>query len=193
MRHRAHTLCVSFAAALTAAACGGASRAPAVPEVQTENTVRVLSGAGERGGQLVTTSSYRGVADAVDVPVDSAWGLLPAVYTELGVDFTTLDQTNRVIGNDALRAPQRLGKVPLSRYVSCGTDNGRDNADSYVVTMAVRTQLLPGSGSQTTVASAVTATARSLLFNSGDVACASTQRLEDEIAKRLKARVGAGQ
>lgn len=189
MRRRHSALCLTLA--LAAAACGG-SRAAVDTGGDTQSTVRVLSGAGERSGVLTTTSSYRGLVDALEVRADSAWRLMPAVYTELGIDFTTLDQSRRLIGNDALRVRQRLGRVPLSRYVACGTDNGRDKADSYVVTMAVRTQLAPDSaGSGTTVATTVQATARSLLFNSGDVACASTQRLEDQIAKTLRAKVGS--
>jgi ribulose 1,5-bisphosphate carboxylase large subunit-like protein len=188
MRRPRPALCLAFATVLTAA-CGGA-RAPVVDD-GGQSTVRVSNDVGAGRTQLITTSNYRGLVDELPLAVDSVWALMPAVYTELGIDFTTLDQKNRVIGNDALHARQRLGKMPLSRYVSCGTDNGRDNADSYAVTMAVRTQLVAGSGSGTTVATTLHATARSLLFNSGDVACASTQRLEDQIAKLLKEKAGA--
>ena len=185
MPRRQPALCLTLA---LAAACAS-SRASVDPGGDTQSTVRVASGAGERGGMLTTTSSYRGLVDALDAPVDSLWPLMPAVYTEVGLDFTTVDQTRRVIGNDALRARQRLGRVPLSRYLSCGQENGRENADSYVVTMAVHTQLVPDSArSGTTVATTVHATARSRLFNSGDVACASTQRLEDQIAQTLRAK-----
>ena len=181
-------LCLSFAAVLTAA-CGGA-RTPVVTG-DDQSTVRVSNDVGAGRTQLTTTSNYRGLVDELPVGVDSVWAVLPEVYTAVGIDFTTLDQTNRVIGNDALRLRQRLGKMPLSRYVSCGVDNGRDNADSYAVTMAVRTHLVPGSTSGTTVATTVHATARSILFNSGDVACSSTQRLEDEISRLVKEKVGA--
>lgn len=57
--------------------------------------------------------------------------------------------------------------------------------------MAVHPQFVPDSaGAGTAVATTVHATARSLLFNSGDVACASTQRLEDQIARTLQAKRG---
>ncbi len=188
MRHRHPALCLTLIAALSSA-CGG-SRAPVVTGGDRQNTVRVSNDVGAGGTQLTTTSDYRGLVDALDVPVDSAWQAMPAVYTELGIDFNTLDQTRRVIGNDALRLRQRLGTLPLSRYVACGGDNGRENADSYVVTMAVRTQLVPDRvTSGTTVVTTVQATARSLLFNSGDVECASTQRLEDRISTLLRERV----
>lgn len=182
--------CAGAIVALGAAACGG-SRAPVAAGGDAQSTVRVAGGAGERSGQLTTTSSYRGLVDDLPVSADSAWGLMPAVYGELGIDYNTLDQTRRVIGNDALRLRQRLGDTPLSRYLACGSDNGRENANSYAVTMAVRTQVVAGTApGTTTVVTTVRATARSRLFNSGDVECASTQQLEERVAKALKARLG---
>ena len=190
MRHRRAALRLTTIVALTSA-CGGA-RAPAVADSQSQSTVRVGNHVGGQQAQMITTSNYRGLVDVLAAPPDSVWRLLPAVYGELGIDYSTLDQTGRVIGNDALRLRNRLGKVPLSRYVACGTDNGRENADSYAVTMSVRTWVLPDSASAgTTVATSVHATARSLLFNSGDVACSSTQRLEAQISELVKARAGA--
>lgn len=182
---------VSLVLATLLAACGGTRAAAPVMGGETQTPVRVLGGAGERGGQLNTVSNYRGVADRIGVPIDRAWAAMPAVYSELGIDFKTLDHTQRVIGNDALRARRQLGKLPLSRYFSCGGDGGRDNADSYDVTMSVRTQLVPDGAAGTTVATAVQATARSRLFSSAEVACTSTQRLEDSIAKLLQEKAGA--
>lgn len=124
MRRPHSALCLTPA---LAAACGG-SRASVDPGGETQSTVRVASGAGERGGVLTTTSSYRGLVDALDAPVDSLWPLMPAVYTEVGLDFTTLDQARRVTATTRC-ARQWLGRVPLSRYLSCGQENGRENAD----------------------------------------------------------------
>jgi hypothetical protein len=86
---------------------------------------------------------------------------------------------------------QRIGKEPLSRFVSCGNENGRENADSYDVTMRVSTQVVPADSASSRVVTAVTATARSRLFSSGDVACSSTQRLEGRIAEAVKSKAGA--
>ena len=183
--------CAGALVVLGAAGCGG-SRAPAVVAGgDAQSTVRVSNDVGGRGTQLTTTSNYAGLVDELPVAADSAWALMPAVYGELGINYNTLDQTRRVIGNDALRVRQRMGDMPLSRYLSCGSDNGRENANSYAVTMAVRTQVAAGTTpGTTTVVTTVRATARSLLFNSGDVECASTQQLEERIAKALKAKIG---
>jgi hypothetical protein len=153
--------------------------------------VRVVNGAGTGGAPLTTTSSYQALVDALPAPADRVWALMPQVYQELGVDFTTLDQSTRTIGNEALKVRQRIGKEPLSRYVSCGSADGRENADSYDVTMRVSTQVVPADSASSRVVTAVTATARSRLFSSGDVACSSTQLLEGRIAEAVKSKAGA--
>lgn len=175
--------------ALLLGACGG-SRARVPSGGEAQSTMRVASGSGERAGQLTIVASDRPLVDRLAVPADSAWGVLPAVYADLGIDYKTLDQTRRVIANDALAVRRQLGRVPLSRYVSCGTANGRDNADSFAVTLSVRTQVVADSAAGTAVVSTVSATARSLLFDTGDVACSSTQRLEEQIAKLAKEKTG---
>ena len=169
-------------------ACGG-GRTRIVTAAENQTPVRVVSGAGSRASALNVVSTSRALVDRVTVSADSAWRVLPAVYADLGVDYETLDQARRVIAHDALAVRRRLGRVPLSRYVACGAANGRDNADSFAVTMAVRTQVVPDSAGAAVV-STVSATARSLLFNSGDVACSSTQFLEDRIAALVKEKTG---
>ena len=173
---------------LLLAACGG-GRPRIVTAGESQAPVRVVSGPGSRTSQLNVVSTTRALVDRLAVSADSAWRVLPAVYADLGIDYQTLDQARRVIAHDALAVRRQLGRVPLSRYVACGTANGRDNADSFAVTMAVRTQIVPDSAG-TSVVSVVTASARSLLFDSGDVACSSTQRLEDQIAKLVKEKTG---
>ena len=178
----------TLALTLLLAACGG-GRSRMVTAGENQTPVRVVSGAGNRTSQLNVVSTSRALVDRLAVSPDSAWRVLPAVYADLGVDYQTLDQARRVISHDALALRRQLGRVPLSRYVACGTANGRDNADSFAVTMSVRTQVVPDSAG-TAVVSVVSATARSLLFDSGDVACSSTQRLEDQIAKLVKEKTG---
>jgi hypothetical protein len=174
---------------LVTACASGRSAAPTGGESQ--NTVRVVNGAGAGSATLTTTSSYQALVDALPASADRVWALMPAVYQELGIDFTTVDQATRVIGNDELKLRQRIGREPLSRFVSCGSENGRENADSYEVTMRVRTQVVPADSASSRVVTAVSATARSRLFSSGDVACSSTQRLESRIAEVTKEKAGA--
>lgn len=177
-------------ALMLAAACAS-GRAAVPPGGESQSTVRVVNGAGVGTATLTTTSSYQALVDALPAPADRVWALMPAVYQEIGIDFTTVDQAERVIGNEALRLRQRIGREPLSRFVSCGSENGRENADSYEVTMRIRSQVVPADSASSRVVTAVSATARSRLFNSGDVACASTQRLESRIAEAAREKAGA--
>jgi hypothetical protein len=183
---RATTLLALLSLALTTAC--GAKRVPMPESDNLPSTVRIISPGTET--RLTTVAAPTGLADTFEAPVELVWDAMPAVYGALGIDFTTLDQKNRVIGNPELRVRHRLGKVPLSRYVACGGNGSQDNADSYEVKLTITTQLTPAVGQTgTTVATVVQATARSLLFNSGDVSCASTQQLEHRITEVLRERL----
>jgi hypothetical protein len=74
------------------AACA-AGRTTVAPGGESQSTVRVVNGAGAGSATLTTTSSYQALVDALPASADSVWALMPQVYQELGVDFTTVDQS----------------------------------------------------------------------------------------------------
>jgi hypothetical protein len=165
---------------LVAACASTPSASPRTDVTPTTTTTRVVGSGGDLA--LTTAASPTGRTDALAVPLDAAWRSLPAVYTALGIDFTTLDESRHVIGNDALKLRRKLGEVPVTRYLSCGSMNG---SDTYEMTMNVQTVLTPAPDGGTTVSSVVLGTARSLLFSSADVTCGTTQQLEQKIVALL--------
>ena len=170
---------------LTAAACAGRSAAPAPPEAATPaTTTTYIVGSGGSMG-ITTTHDGRGAVKTIDAPIERAWAALPAAYAAVGVDYTTLDKRQWVIGNDALKVRRRLGGVALTRFLNCGGTDGNPNAATYEVTLSVFTRLVPAGTGETTVSTSVQGTARSLSFNTGAVNCASTRGLEDRIAGAL--------
>ena len=80
---------------------------------------------------------------------------------------------------------------PLSRYLECGSGLTGPFADRYRIEMLVRTTIVPAGTGGVRVESYVEASARNPEGSSNTgVACATTQRLEREIAQRVRFHVG---
>jgi hypothetical protein len=179
--HRRLVPLVSLALAACAGKPGGAT--PAAEPGPMSSTTHVIGNGDVMG--ITTTSDSRGALKTVAVPIERAWEALPATYAAVGVDYTTLDKRQWVIGNDGLKARRRLGGVPLTRLVNCGGTDGNPNAATYEVTLSVFTQLIPAGAGETTVRTTVQGPAKSLSFTTDAVNCASTRVLEDRIAGTL--------
>lgn len=170
---------IAAAAAATGCASGG---------LQPETRQSTVDAAGASGTDLVRVQKTLAPLErSVPVPVERAWAVLPAVYELLGIPVGTVDPATRMLGNQALQARGRLGKVPLSHYLSCGGNSvtGISNADSYAMTIRVLTQLKPESDGGTKVSTLVDAYGRAQAFGNGDVTCGSTGELEQQIAARV--------
>ena len=168
------------------AACAS-QRAQSPDSGTTQRTVRVVGTEGTLS--MATVATPNSAVAALDAPPDRVWALLPAVYQELGLDFTTLDPSRRLIGNDGLVVRRKLKDVPLTRYLNCGGGQEGPNAARYDVTMSIFTRLSPTSEGGTSVATMVGALARSPLFTNSVVNCSSTRRLEDRIATLLRVKL----
>ena len=116
-------------------------------------------------------------------PVDALWKVLPAVYDSLGIEITRRDPASHTLGNDGLRLRRRLGKVPLQRYLDCGSSQGGPNAESYDVHLTVRTRLQPGAAGHSRLSTTVQAQARPINFAGDWVRCTSKNQLEQRIAE----------
>jgi hypothetical protein len=171
-------LCVSVLAA-----CAPTST-PSTPSPESE---RVRIGGGTQSG-LRVTSNTRAWIDTLWTPIDRVWKVLPSVYATLEIPIERYDSEANEIGNSALKLYRRLGKIPLTRYIDCGTTQIGPNADSYEVTLTVLTKLQkPKSDtSTTTVATTVEAMARPIQFRGDFVRCSSKGALEARLMEVLK-------
>ena len=172
-----------------ASACGSPGSGPAggaatpPPSITGAGTTLDVSFAPSRGV----------VTDAVQATPEAAWAALPKAYADLGIPVREVSEASRVLGNSRFVISRRLGDTPLSRYLECGSGLTGPFADRYRIEMLVRTTVVPAETGGVRVESYVEASARNPEGSSNTgVACATTQRLEREIAARVRFHVGAG-
>lgn len=169
---------------LLIAACAPA-HTPATP-IPEEQTVRV-AGATDRSGIRMTSNTTSRI-DTIWASFDRVWKVLPAVYATIEVPIERFDAEASTIGNSALKLYRRLGKIPLTRYLDCGTTQIGPNVDSYEVMLTVLTKLQRSrtDSSTTTVATTVEGMAKPIQFRGEYVRCTSRGTLEARVAEVLK-------
>jgi hypothetical protein len=167
-----------LALVLTLAGCASASAPSAAPASETHR--RELDTAD--GSRLRVEGIARpGATLAVAVTADEAFAALPAAYAELGLDGAVADAAGRVYARESFVVRRRLGGVPLSRYLDCGTRMGLPNADAYAVRLAVATRVEPH-GPGATLRTEIQATAQDSGRSDPPVRCGTTSELERRIA-----------
>ena len=145
-------------------------------------------------GMRVTTNSISSIstveANTVTIPytLDRVWSQLPAIYEEMGIPVGTFDMPGRTMGNTALKLRRQLGKVPLSRYLECGSAQGTASADSYEVYMSILSKVTSVGTDSTTLVTTIEAQARPTSLAGQFNSCASKHTLEKAIADKVKIR-----
>jgi len=183
---RTTVLFVPVLAAACASAGGAPGHVPAALPPSIESSGTSL--------EVRVSPTREVVAESIPAPADAVWSALPKVYADLGLQVTQVSEANRVLGNPKLVLIRRLGEVPLSRYLECGSGLTGPFADRYRIELLIRTAVVPDGSGTARVETYVDAQARNPEGSSNTgVTCASTGRLEREIAERVRARVGSGQ
>lgn len=119
---------------------------------------------------------------------DAAWGLLPAVFEELGVPVSMVDPRTRALGTTETRV-RRLGQARPSRYLDCGSGMAGQHADLYDVYLTVVTQLHPAAEGSTEVRTQLEASAKDPGHGNNPVRCTSKGTLERAIVAELQKRL----
>lgn len=176
-------------ATLVGCASGGASAgggAPGAPTTPTPQRRQVDIA----GASLVMSTEASSDVITVQAPVARTWDALRAAYDSVGVGIGTLDPRTYTIGNLGYKVRQRLGRVPLSRYLDCGgsTQVG-PNADSYDVILGVTSTLRPAGATATQMTTTVDAQARPATFNQSWSRCTSRGTLEKRLADLVRAQL----
>lgn len=132
-------------------------------------------------------------SSTVQAPPERVWAVMPAVYQGLKIPIGMIDQNSRVIGNRRIETNSgRIAGARGSLYLSCGnTGIGVPIADSYQINLSVLTQVIPGSGGTTQVQTSIDANATQRGVSSAPVRCASTGRLEQQIAAAIQQHLQA--
>lgn len=138
-----------------------------------------------------TQRETRGTVTVVSAGADEVWVALPTVFRELEIPLTTIDAERRVIGNAEFQVRRKLAGERLSAYIRCGTDSfGRPLAESYLVTAALLSYVSPLADGKTRVETRLQASAADPARSIEPVACTSTGKLEQRVAKGIELRVG---
>jgi hypothetical protein len=132
----------------------------------------------------MTTAPNTGASVAtLPFSTEQVWRTMPAVFEALGVPLTTIDPKKHAIGNEGFKIRQRLGTVPLSKYIECGTTQIGPNADSYEVYITLMTEVQQGPPGAATISTTFEAAARPLNFAQEYSRCSSKGVLEPKIVE----------
>lgn len=149
----------------------------------------VRIGSGTTGGNLSITPNSGVAVTTVAMPIDAVWRALASVYDSLGITVATMDTRTRTLGNSGFKVRRQLGKVPLSRYIECGTTQIGPNADSYDVNLVLLTRLESEAGGGTRISTTFEASARPISFSQAYSNCSSKAVLEARIIDGVKSRM----
>ncbi len=183
-------------AGLAGCASSGAGSADQAPPPPVRETVRIsttgASGASGLAGMsdmTVTSGPNVGIV-TVAAPFDKVWKELIEVYKALGIEASTVDMAGRTIGNPSFKARRRLGNVPMTKYIDCGTTQGTQSAETYELLLTIHSQLHSPTPNNTTVTTTFSSMGRPVNISSEYRTCTSTNALEQAIADLLRVRLG---
>jgi hypothetical protein len=172
-------------AMLAGCASSPGSSGPPAPD----QTVRIPSSGGGTATSLSIASSTSAAVKTLSAPLERIWNVLPAVYDSLGIPVTSRDAATHTIGNSSFKVRRRLGSVPLSRYLECGSTQGAPSADSYEILLSMTTTVQPGGADATTVTTTVDGMGRPVFVSAEYIHCGSKGGLESRFYDILNAEL----
>lgn len=124
--------------------------------------------------------------------VDQVWAALPLVYADLGIPLTVNNSQTKVIGNEGWKVRRSIARVPLHRYLDCGSSGTMRNAETYEVTLSIVTTIVPNPNGGSVVSTAISGVGRNpITSNTNPVRCASLGDLEIRVRDMVQRRVEA--
>jgi len=181
---RASRVARGVAALVWVGACASGGATPSPTNGTIQQSVTMTSGGGGTGTITMTRDAE---SHLLTSSPDRVWAALPAVFDSLGIPATTVDKTNRVVGNSAFKVHGRLKGVPLSRYIDCGTSTQiGPNADSYDVVLSLVAQARPGEAGTTSLSIGLEAAGRPATFSQDYSRCPSKGALETRLVETLQ-------
>jgi hypothetical protein len=172
---------------MAAAGCAGSNPTPGAAPVQQHV---VVTGGGSAGGGSLNVVPASGLsAHQFAFPIDAVWKILPAVFDSVSVPVGLLDPASHTIGNRGFKLRGKLGKVPLGRYIDCGTTQIGPNAESYDITLTLTAALSPQAGGGTSMTINMEASAKPLAFAQEPFRCSTKGGLEKRVVDLTNALV----
>jgi hypothetical protein len=123
------------------------------------------------------------------VPVEQAWAALPAAYEALGLTVNAFDSSAHAVG-DSMTVRGKLGELPMSAVVDCGTPPAGVDPDSVDVSLFVTSRVESGQIGRVTQPSGshVTNTVQAIArpARGGPVACRSRGAVERRLVDAVR-------
>jgi hypothetical protein len=183
-RHWRTTTAVLAALTLGACASGRGGEDPtetAATPVQTPVAVRTMGEAS--GTRLVTNPSAPEAAGTqLDAAVPAAWQGLIRAYDELKITPDRVSTNELLLSVQNMRVRRALGGKPASWFLDCGVGPQGPVANTYDLSLNIRSQIRPRGENQSQILTLVTGTARPAAVSGSEVNCSTTGELEKRIA-----------
>lgn len=113
------------------------------------------------------------------------------VLSNFGIETDVSDSVGGMIGSIGMVKSRRLGRTPLSVYLSCGSSMTGLRADYYRVTMPLLLILDPQGADSTRLRIALVASAQDPTGTSNQpVLCGSTGALENQLRNAIEKQIG---
>lgn len=183
-------------ALMLAAACASNTKpedtpAPVAPPSSRPQTERITTGSGTQL-QINTMNVDTDVRLFSTGTPAQVFAVLPAVYAELAIPVSVNDGQSKSVGNTGWRTRRSIGKVPMQRYLDCGSSGTIQNAETYQILMSVVTTVRPNASGGSVVSTAITATGKNpVTSSSAEVRCATKGDLEIRIRDMVQKRIEA--
>ncbi len=117
---------------------------------------------------------------------DSVFKAVQALFVEYGLKLKD-DPVARQLGANRQRVTRRIGKQPISEFLSCGEGLTGPNADTWHVYYTIGVEIVPAAAKKTQMLMTFTAEAIDVPNGRNDkVPCATTGRLELQVVRRLR-------
>ncbi len=120
-------------------------------------------------------------------PADSVFRVLKTVFTGLGLSTKDEDSQNLSFKATRFKVMRKLGKRPVSFFMSCGEGILGPNADSWYVFLNYAVQLMPMPGNKSRLQMGLSAEAVDIPNGRSDrLPCATTGQMEYEVLRQLR-------
>lgn len=183
---------VLLVAAVTATGCasGSSGGSPATPNVTiTPVTQRIVTPGATLNINTVDVNA--GYSQIISGTMDAVWTALNVAYSDLKIPITTLVDAQHLVGNESYKVRRRVGTIPMHQILDCGNAQGIPNAETYDILMTISSHLTPNPKGGLTLITRIDATGRSPNFaRENAVACHSSGTLENDIAERVRKKLG---
>jgi hypothetical protein len=173
---------------LAALAGCGTSGDPVADRIQTAPSMGTIR---ETEGTVYFPqgTNVRAFSATVEASPEAAWRAAMEVYRSMEIPLGVLEQASGVLGNRDLAARRRLAGQPMTEFLDCGRSVTGPAASTHQIHLSILTSVRAAATGGTELRTQLQATARQPGSSSPPTQCATTGRLEQQIAHQIQLRL----